>query len=331
MRTVLRAGATNGLGKMRDPYTVLGLSKTASAADIKKAFRRLAKAYHPDQNKDDPKAKEKFAEANQAYEILGDEKKRAQFDRGEIDAEGKPRGFEGFGQGGFRPGGGGFHYEFRQDGGPGGHGRGGGFDAGDIFADLFGFGGGGRAGAGARQQRPRGEDVVATATVSLEDAMKGAKTRVILPTGKTLEVSVPAGIEDGKQIRLKGQGQPSPAGGEAGDALVTVRIAKHPFFRIEGRDLRLDLPITLYEAVLGGAITAPTLGGAVELTVPPGSNGGRTLRLRGKGLPGGGGAQDGDLYVTLRVMLPAESDPELSDLMRKWEKDKRYNPRDALR
>lgn len=329
MRTVLRAGATNGLGKMRDPYTVLGLSKTASAADIKKAFRRLAKAYHPDQNKDDPKAKEKFAEANQAYEILGDEKKRAQFDRGEIDAEGKPRGFEGFGQGGFRPGGGGFHYEFRQDGRSGG--SGGGFDAGDIFADLFGFGGGGRTGGGGRHQRPRGEDVVATASVSLEDAMQGAKTRVILPTGKTLEVSVPAGIEDGKQIRLKGQGQPSPAGGEAGDALVTVRIAKHPFFRIEGRDLRLDLPITLYEATLGGKVTAPTLGGAVELTVPPGSNGGRTLRLRGKGLPGGAGAQDGDLYVTLRIMLPAESDPELADLMRKWEKDKRYNPRDALR
>ena len=331
MRSVLRAGATNGLGQMRDPYTVLGLSKTASAADIKKAFRRLAKAYHPDQNKDDPKAKEKFSEANQAYEILGDEKKRAQFDRGEIDAQGKPRGFEGFGHGGgFNPGAGGFHYEFRQDGGHGG--RGGGFDAGDIFADLFGFGGGARAGGGGgRHQRPRGEDVIATATVPLEDAVHGAKTRVILPTGKTLEVSVPAGIEDGKQIRLKGQGQASPAGGEAGDALVTVRIAKHPFFRIDGRDLRLDLPITLYEAVLGGKVNAPTLGGAVELSVPPGSNGGRTLRLRGKGLPGGAGAQDGDLYVTLRVMLPAEPDPELADLMRKWEKDKRYNPRDNLR
>jgi DnaJ-class molecular chaperone len=235
MRSVLRAGATNGLGQMRDPYTVLGLSKTASAADIKKAFRRLAKAYHPDQNKDDPKAKEKFSEANQAYEILGDEKKRAQFDRGEIDAQGKPRGFEGFGHGGgFNPGAGGFHYEFRQDGGHGG--RGGGFDAGDIFADLFGFGGGARAGGGGgRHQRPRGEDVIATATVPLEDAVHGAKTRVILPTGKTLEVSVPAGIEDGKQIRLKGQGQASQAGGEAGDALVTVRIAKHPFFRIDGR------------------------------------------------------------------------------------------------
>lgn len=325
-----RAGATIGLREMRDPYTVLGLGKSASAADIKKAFRKLAKAYHPDQNKSDPKAKEKFAEANQAYEILGDEKKRGQFDRGEIDAEGKPRGFEGFHPGGGGRPGGGFHYEFHQDGGgpfPGGGGRAG-FDPGDIFADLFGFGG--KRGGGPQQHaRPRGEDVVATANISLNEAVKGGKTRVFLPTGRTLEVNIPAGIEDGKQIRLKGQGQPSQMGGEAGDALITVRIAKHPFFKVEGRDLRLDLPITLYEAVLGGKVNVPTLGGAVELNLPPGSNGGKTLRLRGKGLPGGKEA-DGDLYVTLRIVLPANVD-DLSDLMRRWEKDKRYDPRDGLR
>lgn len=311
---------------MRDPYTVLGLGKSASAADIKKAFRKLAKAYHPDQNKTDPKAKEKFAEANQAYEILGDEKKRGQFDRGEIDAEGKPRGFEGFHPGGARPGGGpgGFHYEFHQDGGGGR----GGFDPGDIFSDLFSFGG--KRGGGAAHARPRGEEVAANANISLVEAVKGGKTRVILPTGRTLEVNIPAGIEEGKQIRLKGQGHASPMGGEAGDALITVRIAKHPFFKVDGRDLRLDLPITLYEAVLGGKVNVPTLDGAVELTVPAGTTGGKTLRLRGKGLPGGNGP-DGDLYVTLRVILPAGADAELSELMRRWEKDKRYDPREGLR
>jgi len=315
---------------MRDPYTVLGVARNAAAADIKKAFRKLAKTWHPDQSKD-PGAKEKFAEINQAYEILGDEKKRGQFDRGEIDAEGKPRGFEGFGPGGFRPGGGGFnpgggfHYEYRADGDPrGGHA---GFDAGDIFADLFGFGGkrGGQAHA-----RPRGEDVAATATVSLVEAVRGGKTRVIMPTGRTLEVSVPAGIEDGKQIRLKGQGNPGPAGGEAGDALITLRVAKHPLFRIDGRDLRMDLPITLYEAVLGGKVNAPTLDGAVELGVPPGSSSGRTLRLRGKGLPASGGQPAGDLYATLRIVLPAAADADLADLMRRWEKDHRYDPRAGM-
>lgn len=324
---------------MRDPYTVLGVARNATAADIKKAFRKLAKTWHPDQSKD-PKAKEKFAEVNQAYEILGDEKKRGQFDRGEIDGEGKPRGFEGFGSGGFRqggggfnagpggfnPGGGGFHYEFRTDGDP----RGGqsGFDAGDIFSDLFGFGG--KRGAGSAQPRPRGEDIAATATISLVEAVKGGKTRVIMPTGRTLEVSVPAGIEEGKQIRLKGQGNPSPMGGDPGDAIITVRIAKHPLFRVDGRDLRMELPVTLYEAVLGGKVNAPTLDGAVELGVPAGSSSGRTLRLRGKGLPAGGGQPAGDLYVTLKIALPPDLGPDLPELMRRWEKDKRYDPRAGM-
>jgi DnaJ-class molecular chaperone len=146
-----------------------------------------------------------------------------------------------------------------------------------------------------------------------------------------LEVSIPAGIEDGKQIRLKGQGNPGPVGGEPGDALITVRIAKHPFFRVEGRDLRLDLPITLYEAVLGGKVQTPTLGGAVELTLPPASNSGRTLRLRGKGLPASGKTPAGDLLVTLRVTLPDQPDADLEALMRKWEQDKTYDPRKDLR
>ncbi len=323
---------------MRDPYTVLGVGKSADLAEIKKAFRKLAKKYHPDQSKE-PNAAEKFAEVNSAYEILGDEKKRAAFDRGEIDAEGKPRfsGFEGFDTGGpgfgrRGPAGGGpgfEHYEFNVGGRPGAQG----FDPSDLFSDLFGgaAGPGGRRGAtrGHGGPAPRGEDITASVTIGLAEAVAGTTTRVTLPTGRTLDVSVPAGIEDGKAIRLKRQGQPSPYGGEAGDVMINVRIAKHPYFRVEGRDLRLDLPITLYEAVLGAKVNVPTLDSKVELVVPAGSNGGRTLRLRGKGLPNPQGTH-GDLLVSLRIVLPDEADAELATLMRKWESQKPYNPRSEL-
>lgn len=318
---------------MRDPYTVLGVGKSADAAEIKKAFRKLAKKYHPDQSKD-PKAKERFAEVSAAYEILGDEKKRGAFDRGEIDAEGKPRGFEGFGAGAGGPWAssrrgqpGGFeHFEFNQA--PGGAG----FDASDFFSELFGNRRGARqAGAQSSRSLPRGEDVAAQVTVTLSEAVHGTKVRVSLPTGRTLEVSVPAGIEDGKQIRLKGQGHPSPFGGEQGDALITVKIAKHAYLRVDGHDLRLDLPLTLYEAVLGGKINVPTLDGMVELNVPAGSNGGRTLRLRGKGLPNAQGGANGDLLVTLRIMLPDAPDADLISLMRQWQAEKPYDPRRDFR
>ncbi len=320
---------------MRDPYQVLGVGKSASQADVKKAFRKLAKQHHPDQNPKDPKAKEKFAELNAAYEIVGDDKKRAQFDRGEIDAEGKPRhpGFEGFGAGagpgGFRRGGGpgGEHFEFNFGGG----GRG--FEAADIFADLFSGGrGGGRPGfgGGARQAREPGADVALEAAIPLETVIHGGKARVLTPNGRTLEVNVPAGIEEGKQIRLRGQGQPSASGGPAGDALVTVRFEKHGLFRIDGRDLRLDLPIALYEAVLGAKVEAPTLSGKVELNLPPHSNSGRTLRLRGKGLPAANGKPAGDLLVTLRIVLPEGASVELEELARKMRADRPYNPRNEL-
>jgi DnaJ-class molecular chaperone len=322
---------------MRDPYLVLGISNSANTAEIKKAYRRLAKKFHPDQSKE-PKAKEKFAEVSAAYEILGDEKKRAAFDRGEIDAAGKPRfhGFEGFGADGpgfgrrshAGAGPGHQHFEFNFGGASPGAG---GFAASDIFADLFGGGmPSGRKGGARSQSMPRGEDAVADVTISLAEAAKGTSARVGLPTGRVLEVSVPAGIEDGKQIRLKRQGQPSPLGGEPGDAMVTVQIAKHPYFRVEGRDLRLDLPVTLYEAVLGTKVNAPTLDGTVELTVPPGSNGGRILRLRGKGLPSPTGSS-GDLLVSLKIVLPDETDSELVNLMRKWETQKPYNPRTGMK
>jgi DnaJ-class molecular chaperone len=308
---------------MRDPYAVLGVGKSAKADEIKKAFRKLAKKFHPDQNTSDPKAKEKFAEANSAYEILGDEKKRGQFDRGEIDAEGKPRfqGFEGFGAG--RPGGGQARHEFRSGGNPFG---GGGFDASDLFADLFG-GAGRRAG---RTEAVKGPDINVTVTVSLAEAVNGATTRVAMPTGKTLDIRIPAGLEDGKQIRLKGQGYSGPTPtSEPGDAIVTVQIAPHPYFRIEGADLRLDLPVTLYEAVLGGKVQVPTLGAAVELNIPAGSTGGRTLRLRGKGLPKPGGGA-GDLLATVRVILPDAPSQELEAVARQMAAEKPYNPRKDL-
>ncbi len=307
---------------MRDPYIVLGVGKSASADEVKKAYRKLAKKIHPDQNKTDPKAKEKFSEANSAYEILGDEKKRGQFDRGEIDAEGKPKfqGFEGFGAEGGGRRGAGAQYEARA-GGP--FGGAGGFDAGDIFADLFS--GGGRR--GGRQAPPRGQDIGVAVTVSLAESVSGATKRVVFPTGKTLDIRIPAGIEEGKQIRLKGQGYSSPVpNGEAGDAMITVHIAPHPHFKVEGHDLRLELPLTLYEAVLGGKVQIPTLGGAVEMNIPPGTNAGRTLRLRGKGLPNPAGGS-GDLLATIRISLPEAPDTELENLMRKWQFEKPYNPR----
>src|SRR5947209_7493350 len=326
--------------QMRDPYQVLGVARSASAGEVKKAFRRLAKKHHPDQNKNDPKAQAKFAEVNTAYEILGDEKKRAEFDRGEIDAEGKPRhpGFDGF-PGGFRRSGAGGpgqseHFEFHFGGGnPFGRGGRAGttnIDPSDFLADLFGGFGAGGAGAraqGRTQPPPRGSDVAATVEVPLGDAVKGGRVVVSLPTGKRLEVAIPAGIEEGQQVRLKGQGEPSILGGPAGDAIITVHIGRHPQLRVDGRDLRLDLPITLYEAVLGGKVEAPTLEGHVELTIPPHSNGGRTLRLRGKGLPANAGKPAGDLLVSLRIVLPDGADPDIEALAQGLRSEKPYDPR----
>ena len=184
---------------------------------------------------------------------------------------------------------------------------------------------------GARARAPqRGEDVAVVATVPLSMAAAGGSVRVALPTGKTLDVAVPVGVEEGKQIRLRGQGQPGGRNGPAGDALVTIHYAPHPLFKVEGRDLRLDLPITLYEAVLGGKVRAPTLDGEVEIAIPQGASSGRTLRLRGKGLPAVGEGRQGDLFATLRIVLPSDPDPELAGLMRRWRDEKAYDPREAL-
>jgi DnaJ-class molecular chaperone len=316
---------------MRDPYEVLGVPRSASAAAIKSAFRKAAKKHHPDSNKGDPKAAERFAEINTANEIIGDEDKRKQFDRGEIDAEGKPR-FQGFGGGDprGRAGPGGFEtYTFRSGGGPG-TGGGGSFE--EILNSMFGRGGA-RGGGGASQfEFDTGGigvdlDINASLTVSLEDAVNGAEKRVRLPTGKELNVKIPAGVTAGQQIRLKGQGETAP-GHRPGDVLITVNIAPHPFFKVDGSDLRVDLPITLYEAVLGGKVRVPTLGGAVELSIPKNTSSGRTFRLKGKGLPKAGGS--GDLFVTTKIILPDGNDSELEQLMQKWRDGHPYNPRSDL-
>jgi DnaJ-class molecular chaperone len=312
---------------MRDPYDVLGVSKTASEAEIKSAFRKLAKKYHPDQSKE-PKAKERFAEVGSAYEILGDDKKRKAFDRGEIDAEGKPRApqFEGFGFGG-QPGSGPRDFRnFGFDFGAGGSSTQSGSIDPDILAELFGAG----RTRGRSQAAAHGEDIGVTIAVPLTTIAQGGTTRVILPTGKSLDVAVPAGIEEGKSIRLRGQGHPARRGGSPGDVIVTIRYVAHPLFKVEGRDLRLDLPITLYEAILGARVRVPTLSSEVEVSIAPGSNGGRVLRLRGKGLPGGADQAAGDLLATLRIVLPNEPDAELTALMQTMRDQKPYQPRSGM-
>ena len=320
---------------MRDPYEVLGVQRGASAAAVKSAYRKLAKKHHPDNNKNDPKSAARFAEINSANEIIGDEDKRKQFDRGEIDAEGKPR-FQGFpgGDPRGRAGPGGFEsYSFRTGGGPGGTGAGG-FE--DILNSMFGGAaarGGARAGRATPFEFETGGigldlDLNVAMTVTLEEAVKGGEKRVRLPTGKELNVKIPAGVVAGQQIRLKGQGE-TAAGHPPGDLLITVNIAPHPFFKIDGSDLRLDLPITLYEAVLGGKVRVPTLTSAVELSVPKNTSSGRTFRLKGKGMPNKTGAA-GDLYVTTRIILPDGNDAELEALMQKWRDQHPYNPRSDL-
>jgi DnaJ-class molecular chaperone len=334
---------------MRDPYEVLGIDRKASPSDIKSAYRRLAKKLHPDANKNDPNAASRFAEINAAYEILGDADKRKAFDRGEIDAEGKPKfqGFEGFGGGGGpRPGGGfgpeaefetfsfgpeGFTRNARRGRAGGGAGQGG-FE--DILREAFGNMGGAGARRGGSGAAFEGEDfaaapganVTAALTVSLADAAHGVTQRMHLPNGKDLEVKIPAGITDGQQVRLRGQGMPGQGG--VGDVLITVSIAPNSTFTLDGADIRLDLPITLYEAVLGAKVRVPTLDKPLEITIPAGTSSGRTFRLKGKGFPAKGGP--GDLLATVRIALPENSDPELEELMKKWRADKPYDPRKGM-
>ena len=301
-----------------DLYQQLGIQRGASDAEVKKAYRSLAKQLHPDRNADNPKAAERFAKVTQAYDILSDKDKRARYDRGEIDEEGNPRmpfggGFGG--GGGTRPGGG---------GGPGGgfDGFPGGFsaetaDLSDLFEGLFG-GATRRGGASPFGRRsappPKGADMAYRLKVPFLDAAALKPQRVTLAGGKTIDLKLPKGLEDGARIRLAGQGQPGPGGN--GDAIVTIEIAPHPFFSREGNDIRLTLPVTLKEAVLGGKVRAPTPDGPVMLTVPKGATSGKVLRLKGKGFTDKAGKR-GDLKVTLAVDLPAD-DPALRQFAESW-------------
>ncbi|MDF7776187.1 DnaJ C-terminal domain-containing protein [Sphingomonas sp. AOB5] len=308
---------------MADPYATLGVARGASEADIKKAYRKLAKELHPDTNQNNPKAAERFSKVAQAYDLLGDKDKRARFDRGEIDGDGNPTSpFGGFGGGPGGPQGG-----FRQDdfGGSGG-------DFGDIFEGLFGGGrrggqeggfNGGFGGFGRRQPPPKGANIAYRLSVSFEDAARLAPQRITLRDSKTIDLKLPAGVETGTQMRLSGKGEAGPGG--AGDAIVTIEVQPHPYFKRSGDDIRLDLPITLSEAVLGEQVRAPTPEGAVMLTVPKGATSGKTLRLKGRGFHKKGGTR-GDLLVTLMIDLPAD-DAELRAFVEGWQSRDQGNPR----
>jgi DnaJ-class molecular chaperone len=295
----------------KDPYSILGVARGASEKDIKSAYRKLAKELHPDANKDNPKATDRFSEVTQAYDLLSDKEKRAQFDRGEIDMDGNP--VSGFGYGG---GPGGMRGGFRAEGFGGGET----VDLGDIFEGLFGgrsdMGGMGGARGGARQRAaPRGSDMQYRLKVSLTDAARLADQRITLADGKTIDLKLPKGVEDGTQMRLTGKGAQGPGG--AGDALVTIQIAPHPFFTRTGDDLRLELPVTLDEALNGAKVKVPTAEGAVMLSVPAGSSSGKMLRLKGKGFTRKDGTR-GDQLVALSIMLP-EQDADLAARLEGWQ------------
>lgn len=294
----------------QDPYKELGVPRTASAEDIRKAFRKLAKQHHPDANPGNKASEEKFKQVSAAFDLLGDPEKRRRYDAGDLDADGREtmRGFSGnpFGQGqGHGPGMRGSEFEN--------------IDFSDILGDLFG--GGGRRGGGFAS---RGANVKARVEIDLEEAVRGGKRRISFPDGRVLEVSIPVGASDGQVLRLKGQGSAGRAG--AGDALIEIAIRPHPRFRREGDHLAMDVPITVPDAVLGGKVQAPTPDGPVTLNVPKGSNSGSVLRLRKRGLADSQGRR-GDLLARLVVTLPDDGDPELESFAESWRRDRPYTPR----
>lgn len=321
---------------MSDPYKTLGVARTASESEIKSAYRKLAKELHPDKNKDNPKATERFSAATTAYDLLSDKAKRGQFDRGEIDAEGNPAspfGGMGGGFGGARGGAGGRHPQggfnaqdfegFSQDG----------VDLGDIFEGLFGGGAagtrgsGGPSGFGRRPPPPpprKGAEITYRLRVPFVDAASRNEQRITLADGKTIDMKLPAGVDNGSKVRLKGKGEKGPGG--AGDGIVLITVDAHTYFRRDGDAVRMDLPITLDEAVRGAKIKVPTVDGAVMMTLKPGTNGGTVLRLKGKGFSKKDGAR-GDQLVTLEIILPED----LSDLNKRldgWQDT--GNPREKM-
>jgi DnaJ-class molecular chaperone len=304
----------------RDPYLELGVPRSASADEIRKAFRKLAKQHHPDANQGDSSAEEKFKRISSAFDILGDEDKRRKFDRGEIDADGREQhpGFGGgspFGPGGasggrYRPGPGSPGFE--------------GVDINDILGDVFGQRGPGQRAGFGFGGGGRGSDLRAHLDIDLEDAIRGGKKRIAFSDGRTLDVNIPKGAQDGQILRLKGQGAQGRAG--PGDALIEIGIRPHPLYRREGDVLHMDLPISVPDAVLGGKVDAPTPDGPVALTVPKGSNSGAQLRLKGRGFVNAKGTR-GDLLARLIVTLPEGPDPQLEKFAEAWRKERPYSPK----
>jgi DnaJ-class molecular chaperone len=297
---------------LADPYDLLGVARDASKKDIQKAYRRLAKKLHPDLNPGDKEAQRKFQDLSAAYDILSDERKRARFDRGEIDASGAERPRQRYYRDFAQTGAGSQRYEdssgFADFG-----------DASDIFSTFF-------SQRGRRNFRLRGADRRNRLEVDFLDAVNGASRRISLSEGSTIDVSIPPGTRDGQTLRLVGKGEPGPDDGGAGDALIEIAVRPHPFFKRDGRDIRLDLPISLTEAVLGGKVTVPTPTGPVTATIPKGANTGKTLRLKGKGVPGRDGRR-GDEYLTLQVTLPDPPDAELEAFVSQWPTGRTHNPR----
>ena len=306
-----------------DLYQELGVSRGASSDDIRKAFRKLAKQLHPDQNPGDKASEERFKKVSAAFDILGDEDKRKKYDAGQIDADGREtmRGFRPgdapFGAGGFHREGGAGAFESHFEGG----------DFSDILSEIMGGrrGGGGAGFGGFGGPPQRGQDVRAEISISVEDAVQGAKRRIAFSDGRTLDVTIPKAAADGQVLRLKGQGGQGRGG--AGDALIELHIASHPIFKRDGANLTMDVPVSVPDAVLGGKVEAPTPDGAVTLTVPKGANSGQTLRLKGRGLGDPATGKRGDLLARLVVTLPDTVDPELQAFAEQWRAQRPYAPR----
>ncbi len=295
-----------------DPYKVLGVAKTASKDEIRKAYRALAKKHHPDVCPDDEKAEGLFKEASAAFALLNNDEERARFDRGEIDASGNPTGAQGF------PG--------QAHGFPGGFAPGGFEDISDILSDLFGS----HPRGGQRQSYAfRGDDIRYTLPVDFLDAINGTSKQVRMSDGKQLKISIPPGTKDGDLLRLRGQGNPGTGGGPPGDAIVEIRVRPHKYYKRDGQNINLDLPISLKEAVIGGKVPVPTPSGSVTLTLPPNSSSGKVLRLKGKGVKSRKG-KAGDLLVKLMIILPETVDANLKKYIADWTPKVEYNPRKEL-
>jgi DnaJ-class molecular chaperone len=297
----------------QDPYDLLGVKRDATQKDIQSAFRKLAKKHHPDLNPGNKQAEDRFKDISAAYELLSDEEKRGRFDRGEIDMTGAEQPQRNY------------YRDYASADRPGDpYHSGAGFadfgDADDIFSNFFSR----RAGGG--QFRSRGQDRRYSMEVEFLDAINGTKTQVKLPDGPALDVQIPPGTRDGQTLRLRGKGEPGIGGGPPGDALIDVHVRPHRFFVRDGDDIRLEVPISLSEAVLGGKIRVPTPSGPVIVTLPPHSNTGKTMRLRGKGVPRRGG-EAGDVYVSVRIVLPDSPDQKLTDFVKDWQAANTHDPR----